>query len=384
MIRTGYEIGISIFINRDGTLGLFENGLRQNVLFLYHLFRAAPGCAQVYLLNGGDGELSEAIEPYGVDPAHVVRLDAVADRLDVLIVVGAALNPGDVRALRGRGCRVIGYKGGNGAIISMEAVVAKGARQDGERYFDADLYDEIWLTPQHWHTFRGWCETLYRCPVRQIPHIWSPQVLNACVGEGFGYRPGAARWRVGILDPNITVMKTSHLPMLVCEVAYRHDPALFSAVYVTNGLPHRENAHFASFAQSLSVVQAGIMTFEPRFVGGQFLKDHCEAVVTHQWENGLNYLYWEALYGGYPLIHNSSFLEGAGYFYPDFDADAGGAALLDAKARHDDTLPAYRDRAHALIAALDPLSAANLKVHQAGVDGIPIQSSHQTERLSAF
>ena len=384
MTRTGYEIGISIFINADGSLGLFENGLRQNVLFLYHLFRAAPGCTRVYLVNGGDGELRESPEPFGVDPAHVVRLETISSRLDVLIVMGAALDPAQVRDLRERGCRIIGYKGGNGAVISMEAVVAKGAREDGERYFDADLYDEIWLTPQHWRTFSGWCQTMYRCPVRPIPHIWSPLVLQASVGEGFGYRPGAARWRIGILDPNITVMKTSHLPMLACEVAYRRKPEALRAVYVTNGIAHREDPHFASFAQSLSVVQAGIMTVEPRFVGSHFLKDHCEAVVTHQWENGLNYLYWEALFGGYPLIHNSSFLEGVGYFYPDFDAEAGGAALLGAWERHDADLPAYRDRAQTFIAALDPTTSANLRAHEAGVTGAPIPSARPPEPFSGF
>lgn len=372
MKRTGFEIGISIFINADGSLGLFENGLRQNVLFLYHLFRAAPGCARVFLVNGGDGELDQNVEPFGVDKETVVRLEAVADRLDVLLVAGAALDPGTVNKMRARGCRVIAYKGGNGAIISMESVIAKGARKDGERYFDADQYDEIWLTPQHWRTFRGWCQTMYRCPVRQIPHIWSPLVLNKTVGDQFGYRRGHTAWRIGIMDPNITVMKTSHLPMLVCEAAYRRQPQSFKAVYVANGVAHREVTHFASFARSLTIVQAGVMTFEPRFIGGIFLRDHCDAVVTHQWENALNYVYWEALYGGYPLIHNSPLLEGAGYRYGDFDAHDGGDRLRDAINGHDERLEAYVDTAQALIAKLDPLSGANVAAHEAAVGGAPI------------
>ncbi len=57
--RRGYVVGVTIFIKEGGELGLFENGLRQNVLFLYHLFRAAPDCARVLLLNHGDGEAGE-------------------------------------------------------------------------------------------------------------------------------------------------------------------------------------------------------------------------------------------------------------------------------------------------------------------------------------
>ena len=39
-----YRIGISIFVDAEGRLSLFENGLRQNVLFLYHMFKASPLC----------------------------------------------------------------------------------------------------------------------------------------------------------------------------------------------------------------------------------------------------------------------------------------------------------------------------------------------------
>jgi hypothetical protein len=363
-LKTGFEVGISVFVNGDGTLGLFENGLRQNVVFLYQLFRAMPGCARVWLINGGDGELRQDVRKFGVSNDDVARLEAIAERLDVVITMGAALNPDRLRQMRARGCKIIGYKAGNGAIISMEAVVARGKRPDGERYFDHDHYDQIWLTPQHMHTFRGWCETMYRCPVREIPHIWSPDVLHAAVGEEFGYQPGRRKWRVGSMDPNITVMKTSHLPMLVGEAAFRQIPEAFRAFYIANGFMLRENAHFASFASHLTAVKAGLMTLEPRFIGVEFLRDHCDALVTHQWENALNYLYWEALYGGYPLIHNSPRIADLGYHYADFDAEAGGAALLRARAQHDDMLETYRAAANGFIATLDPLNRANIVAHE--------------------
>ena len=59
------------------------------------------------------------------------------------------------------------------------------------------------------------------------------------------------------------------------------------------------------------------MSFEQRFVSADFLTNHCDAVVTHHWENGLNYLYYEVLHGGYPLVHNSACLKDWGYYYPD-------------------------------------------------------------------
>lgn len=172
------------------------------------------------------------------------------------------------------------------------------------------------------------------------------------------------------MEPNITVMKTSHIAMLVCEAAYRKQPAALAAIFVSNTAKHRENPHFVSFAGALSATKAGIMSFEPRFVSADFLANHCDAVVTHHWENGLNYLYYEVLYGGYPLIHNSEFLRDYGYYYPDFAADVGGDVLLAAIARHDAGLDAYCAANAALVARLAPTNPANVALHERLVEAV--------------
>jgi hypothetical protein len=190
------------------------------------------------------------------------------------------------------------------------------------------------------------------------------EAMRPQVRARFGYRPPEGAARIGILDPNVTVMKTSHLPMLVCEAAYRRAPERFKAIYVTNGWPHRDNAHFRSFTTSLSAAQAGVMTLEPRFVGLEFLADHCDAVVTHHWENGLNYLYYEALYGNYPLIHNSGFLKDHGYYYPDFEAELGAEALLTALREHPSRRADHARANRVLFDQLDPTAVANIRLHE--------------------
>lgn len=365
----GYTVGITIFVQPGGELGLYENGLRQNVIFLHQLFAAAPGCRAVHLLNHGDGEF--AGWPDGLTAmagVPVVRTAEVADDLDYVIVLGASVEPALLARLREGGTRIIGYKGGNGAVISMEAIIAKPPRADAERYFDLGQYDALWMTPQHMHTYAGWCRTVYRVPVHEVPQIWAPTFIDLrseALGGRFGYRPGEKRWRIGIMDPNITVMKTAHVAMLACEAAYRVRPDPFGAVFVSNTLGHRDNPHFASFAGGLEVVRAGLMTFEPRFVSADFLTNHCDAVVTHHWQNGLNYLYYEVLHGGYPLVHNSPWLRDQGYYYPDFAAEAGGAALLAAMADHDAGLDAYRTATAALTARVSPRARENVALHEA-------------------
>jgi hypothetical protein len=366
--ESGYTIGITIYVKADGSLGLFDNGLRQNVLFMYLLFSAAPNCKRVYLLNHGDGRDPIVPDGLGLDPAAIVNTSDVIDELDYVIGLGAAIDRETVMTLRDRGCKIICYKGGNGGVISMEAIVAKPVpRTDAELYFDHDYYDAIWMTPQHMHTYRGWCETIYRCPVYEVPQIWSPLMIessDADIRSRFGYRKSSDPWRIGVMDPNITVMKTSHLPMLVCEAAFRRQPDDFKAMYLTNTIQFSDKPHFRSFALSLKASQAGVMTVEPRFVGPHFIANHCDAIVTHHWENGLNYLYYEVLYGGYPLIHNSEFLKDYGYYYKDFDADSGADALLRAYAEHNDQLEDYKRRNAGLLHRLDPKTPATIAVHE--------------------
>lgn len=367
-LESGYTVGITIFVKADGSLALFENGLRQNVLFMYQLFSAAPNCKRVYLLNHGDGRVPIVPEGLGLDPTAIVSTSDVMEELDYVIGLGAAMDRETVMGLKQRGCKVICYKGGNGGVISIEGMVAKPEpRADAELYFDHDYYDAIWMTPQHIHTYRGWCETIYRCPVYEVPQIWSPLMIETSdedIRARFGYRKSNDPWRVGVMDPNITVMKTSHLPMLVCEAAFRRQPDAFKAMFITNAWQFREKPHFQSLAVSLQASKAGVMTIEGRFVGPHFIANHCDAIVTHHWENGLNYLYYEVLYGGYPLIHNSEFLKDYGYYYKDFDAESGADALLRAYAEHNDQLEDYKRRNAGLLHRLDPKTPETIAIHE--------------------
>jgi hypothetical protein len=96
-------------------------------------------------------------------------------------------------------------------------------------------------------------------------------------------------------------------------------------------------------------MRAGRLFAESRFPLVEVLGKHVDAVVTHQWQNSLNYLYWDVMHGGFPLIHNSSEIADAGYYYPAFEPKKGGAILVDALERHASRIDGYRARAEATI-----------------------------------
>jgi hypothetical protein len=60
-------------------------------------------------------------------------------------------------------------------------------------------------------------------------------------------------------------------------------------------------------------------------------------IVCHQFYTSLNYLYYEALSFGFPLVHNSNELKNYGYYYEDDDLFGCVEAVLRAYKTHNKT-----------------------------------------------
>jgi hypothetical protein len=103
----GYTVGITTFVNCDGTFGLWENGLRQNVIFLYEMFQTTPNCARVLLLNHGNGEPTDMGESLDIPLSDVVRTPTVIDDLDYVISIGAAMEVVTLAILREKGTKFV-------------------------------------------------------------------------------------------------------------------------------------------------------------------------------------------------------------------------------------------------------------------------------------
>jgi hypothetical protein len=173
-------------------------------------------------------------------------------------------------------------------------------------------------------------------PVEEAPHIWAPTAIEHAKAS-MGIDPQFKRpkqWSLATFDPNINVVKSFHYPLLVAEAAHRKAPDKIRRMmlFCTEHLKGRP--HFESYVAATSLGKANKVTAESRHGIVAMLGREVDCVITHQWENDLNYLYWDVLSLGYPLIHNSSRIRHAGYYYPDFDPASGGKALLDALAHH--------------------------------------------------
>ena len=369
---TGLRVGVSIFI-RKGEQSLWENGIFQNCLFLVLLLLKSPRVKEVFLVaGGGDGGPQEASAFLADSPVPVIDMAAAAQRLDLMIEMSAQLGREWIADFRGRGGRVASMRVGNDFVIDIERMTFD---KPHGLLISGAAYDEVWTLPEYEQVCAPYFGAAFRAPVKLMPHLWNPMVLErararAGLGGAFEYLPGRARWRVGIFEPNICMVKTSFTPMLACEVAHRARPRMLEHLWVYNSFHLKDKAGFVNFAQSLDVVRHGLASFEGRFPLFQVMPSQVDAVLAHHWENAQNYLYYEALYGGFALVHNSHLLGGCGYRYHGFDCEEGGAALLRAFAQHDANLRSYRESANRFLRTLDPEHEQNVRTYTLAIEAL--------------
>jgi hypothetical protein len=362
------RVGISIAIEADSSI--WNSGLNQNLLLLAQLLAASPVVGQVVLLNVG---AADRLPPDAMVPGldfPVARPQDLTHELDLVIEFGASLPLEWVRHVKALGTRVVAFLVGH--TYGDQAHNPIFGRSGGT-IFVGTPWDEVWTLPHHMKTSAPLLRTVTRVPVVAMPHIWSPAFLQPQIdsamasSQPFGFKPQPGKaWRIGIFEPNISVVKNCFIPMLACESAFRERSDAIELMMVMNTFHMKEHATFNAFASHLDLTRAHKASYEPRLAFVEGMAQHrIDAVVSHQWECGLNYVYYDALYGGYPLVHNSPYLQeaGVGLHYQDFGAIEGGHVLLQAWAREAGWWDDYRSHAASYLATLDPRNPVNVKAY---------------------
>ena len=113
---------------------------------------------------------------------------------------------------------------------------------------------------------------------------------------------------------------------------------------MTNATKIKLNHLFIDLMKQLDSINDGITTFESRFNMPYFLDTYTDIVISHQWENPLNYAYLDALYLNYPLVHNANMIKESGYYYNEFDVKQGKKQLLKSLIEHDNNIEEYNER----------------------------------------
>ena len=357
------KIGLSILTHAGQSI--WENGIGQNIYFLARLLDSLEFVERVLLVDCGD-QRRAAPEADGFSERFpIVSQGDASDLVDVAIEIGGGFDLEWIARFRARGGKVCFYVCGQpyAALIEPSTFNKSGFFSSAERC------DEVWVLPKD-AEFTGLLRALHRCPVYVVPYLWASDFLDqarhemeTASGPEYGYVPGSLTTstpaRIAIFESNSSPIKTGLIPLLACEMAQLFDDQAISEVHLLNSSHFAEHTSFTFMKASLDIGKTDRIRTHAREYFAPFMATNADIVISHQLHCSQNYLYFDVLAGGYPLIHNSPLFEDVGYYYPDCDVECAAAQVIAARLSHDRNFNEYRMRGQRAIDRVDPLNPHN-------------------------
>jgi hypothetical protein len=349
------KIGITLGL-KDNQESIWTNGIKQNVLMLTHLLKNSEKNYEVCILNSMNIDLTE--KPSYLDGVDIHYFNDKFLEMDLLIVMGAQIFDYQLETFKksGPNKKVVSYKCGNNYVIHMENILFKPSEDKKFQY--ERQYDEVWYVPQQDEVNSGLYKTLYRTNAFAVPFIWSEKFLFESVREihkGFKEGKYTKDWQydttkekkiLGIMEPNLNIVKFCLIPAMIAEESYRtiEGRRHIEKLRITNATTVSKHKEFMSIIQTFDLFKEGKISAESRYQTAYMLTQHLDVLICHQLLNPLNYLYLDAAYLGYPVLHNAPMCKDLGYYYEGSDTVEASKILNYILTEHDKNIDEYNEK----------------------------------------
>jgi len=349
------KIGITILL-KNYTESIWTNGMKQNVLMFAHLLKNSKNNYEVCLLNTHKVE-DETQKASYLDDVDIHYFDDKYMDMDIIFMMGSQVHESKILKFKeGNNKKYVAYKCGNSYVLGMENVLFS---PNEKKYIEIETtFDEVWYIPQQHDTNYGYFRTLYRTESIMVPFIWHQKyILNSVIEiekgfnegrykKGYQYVPFKDKKTLGIMEPNINVVKYAMIPTMIAEQSYRTDigKEKINNLMITNAEKLKVNHEFMGIVKSFDLYKDGKISGEARFQTAFMLTQHLDVLICHQILNPLNYLYLDAAFLGYPVLHNASLCKDLGYYYENSDTKKGSEILNYILTEHDNNLVEYHEK----------------------------------------
>jgi len=344
---------------------LFSNGIIQNAYFLHQCCEAIGYKCQFLCPEPNPSPF----EHNGMSVKQITTDVSIFHPTDyhLVVIVTRDISKEMYDLLKANRVGIVTLVCGNNYMFDQEDFVL-GIKSGGANKWlgGSRNIDEQWLIPSFQYAL-DYMEVIRDRPAFIVPHLWSPEILRAYAPRIIKQPDTALFYNISnrkskklaivLLEPNLNICKTGWLPLVVSERLHMDYPDLIEFVYAFN---------FPSHAQAYKMIEpfsvrSKIRPFERKTIADllHFFNNTSECIpifVTHQVLTHLNYLFYELLYYGYPLVHNSTDLEGCGYKYTDNNIKQCVEQILYAAKHHDKQVETYKAKAKEYLKRVDPLN----------------------------
>lgn len=346
------KIGITLAL-KDNQESIWTNGIKQNVLFLARMLKMSTKKHDVCILNTINLDWSK--KPHYLKEIDIYNFNEKFMDMDLIIVMGAQVHSDDLKKFKeGNNKKVISYKAGNNYILHVEDTLFK---EEKSSQYEKE-YDEVWYIPQQHENNHGYYHTLYRTPSIVVPFLWDSVYLDEAlkdVDTSFNkgsfkkdskYNPNKEKKVIGVMEPNLNIVKYALIPSMVVEESYRTEIGKnkIEKLMLTNAEKLGKNKSFMSIIKTFDLYNDKKITAEARYQTSYIVSQYFDIVVSHQIMNALNYLYLDVAYMGFPVLHNAYMCKDIGYYYEGSSTVEGAKMLNWILENHDKNLEEYDNR----------------------------------------
>ena len=372
------KIGIIISLQKENE-SMWINGIKLNALNLSKMLNQIPG-NDVYILDASDNVKDLTKVSWDYNKYKIEKFNKMKNELDLMFMLGASLPNKVILSLKkeNKKIKIIKYQCGNSYVVDMEKCLFGDPETKSKASWDK-FHDETWIIPQQEYNNIEYYRTIYKQKgdlVKVVPFVWDPEPLDEWdkklikAGKPIPkYTPKkSSEKRITVMEPNLNVVKFSAIPLMIAENIFSDlGKDAFKILNIGSGRRLIKNKYYQSMLSNLDIFKSNRggkaendkIKFIPRYPVSMLLSEATDIVLSHQWENPLNYAYLDAMYYGYPLVHNAEMIKDAGYYYPDFNISEGANQLEKALNEHDSNLKEYSKKNRS---ALNRYLSTNKKV----------------------
>lgn len=375
------KLGITLGLTRENE-SMWINGIKLNAIFLMNALQKTGH--EVVLLdtsnnvprNKKTGVLNADKIVWDTKKFPIVDFKKHWKSCDGLFLLGVSIGPELIDEFKASGPnkKVVKYACGNNYVIDMENMIHK--KGDDVKNIGVTFnqnIDEVWYVPQQGYQNHEYYRVTHRLPADKVmpcPFIWDPMFIDEIEGTYGGmildengnevqkvddipvYQPGkkVEDIELTVFEPNLNVVKFSMIPMLIAEDYLNQGNDPFYKINIVSAAGLYKNTFWKRFVSKLWLTEkknkdkSTLLKVQHRYPIHFLLSKMTDIVISHQWENPLNYAYLDVMYLQFPLIHNADMIQDAGYYYPDFEIDKGTEQLKWVLEHHDDNIDAYNEK----------------------------------------
>ncbi len=296
---------------------LFLNGLNQNIIIFYELFESLGYSCYLIQHSNSPSDKDKYLNKYKVIlPDNIIRNPLP---IKWYIEIGMSLDAVTRSYIRSIGAKIVKIYLGNILNIDIETIQNYKSMMFGHHIVGE--IDDVWMSP-HYKQNLEYGTVLNQLPVSKgkiVPYVWDPCFINYYGTKSYEWKPldNWCKYDIIIMDPNISFQKASLYSLLLAEAYHKKYPEWLGNVIIVNGDRLNLNSNSKNFIlENLSLFkEKRIKLFGRKSIHTVLSENPSAIFITCQWNNAFNYMTFELMYCGFPIVHNSDGWESFGYNY---------------------------------------------------------------------